>query len=109
MAEVEMKMRIPAVYMVVDGDTGEVFEKLPCLTKEDAVKIGHKLATYKHNGIIKLKKHKRLINRLKGYSKYTTLKGEFIPIIEYEFCLEAETGVSPNIYGLKDEKKGRNK
>jgi hypothetical protein len=83
--DVTMKMKIPAVYCLIDSDTDKVLEKMICFTKEDAIKIGHKLATLEVSGLIKLKRHKNLLNRWKGYGKYTTLKGVNIPIVEYDF------------------------
>jgi len=87
-----MKMKIPAVYCLIDSDTDKVLDKMICFTKEDAIKIGHKLATLEVSGLIKLKRHKNLLNRWKGYGKYTKLNGEVIPIIEYEFSPNKKNG-----------------
>ena len=97
--DVTMKMRIPAVYYLMDSDTDKVLDKMVCFTKEDAIKIGHKLATLEVSGLIKLKRHKNLLSRWKGYGKYTTLNGVNIPIVEYEFM--------PN--KMQEEKNGKRK
>lgn len=81
-------MMFPAVYEIIDEDTGDVFEKMFCSNPEDAIKIGHKLTSYQTWGLLRLKKHKKFINRLKGYGKYTEMNGRHIPIIEYEFSIE---------------------
>jgi len=97
--DVKMKMRIPAVYCLVDPDTDNVLDKMVCFTKEDAIKIGHKLATLEVSGLIRLKRHKNLLSRWQGYGKYTSLNGVNIPIVEYDFMPDK----------IKEEKNGKKK
>ena len=90
MVNVEMKMRIPAVYVIVDPDTNEILDRMTCFNAEEAIEVGHRLATSEANGLLTLKKHKKLINRMKGYGQYTVINGKPIPIIEYVFMKDPD-------------------
>jgi len=81
----EMKIRIPAIYIISDPKTGKILDRLICSNKEEATKIAHKLLTFEKSGLIKLKKLNGWIQNFRGYGQHTKINGRIIPIIEYEF------------------------
>lgn len=80
--------RSPAVYIILDKKSQKEIEKVFCVDRKQKKNFKNRLKEYEKEGKIKLKKHKTWWQNFKGYDKYTTLHGETIPIIEYEFSMK---------------------
>jgi hypothetical protein len=77
--------RNPVLYVILDKKSQKIMHKVFCVNKKEKNKFKELLEEFGKRGKIKLKKHKNWFQNFKGYSKYTKLNGENIPIIEYEF------------------------
>lgn len=72
-------------YIILDKKSQKTICKVFCVKKEEERKFKELLKGFEKKGKIEIKKHKTWWQNFKGYSKYTELGGEVIPIIEYEF------------------------
>lgn len=75
----------PVLYVILDKKSQKIIQKVFCVNKKEKKQFKNLLEEFDKRGKIELKKHKNWFQNFKGYSKYTKLHGDNIPIIEYEF------------------------